>query len=125
MKITAEQYRQALAKPKKRNKYRNIETKVDGIKFKSKREAARYGVLKQLAKAGKIKNLKLQVPYSWNSTFEANGKRWRQKETYISDFVYEENGKTVVEDAKGFRTPMYRRKAKLMKKLYEIEILET
>lgn len=126
MKITADQYRQSLANPKKTSKFRNVKTTIDGITFDSKREAARYGVLKQLERAGEIQNLRLQVPYSWEITYTANGNQWSKKETYVADFVYESKfGRMIVEDAKGFRTPVYRAKAKLMKKLYGIEILET
>jgi hypothetical protein len=46
----------------KPSKYRAIPTTVDGIRFDSKREAARYGELKLLEKAGHIRGLTLQVP---------------------------------------------------------------
>lgn len=44
---------------------------------------------------------------------------------YVADFVYIENGKTVVEDAKGVKTPEYRIKRKLMLERYGIKIKET
>lgn len=44
---------------------------------------------------------------------------------YIADFVYEENGKRVVEDCKGFKTQEYKLKKKLMKACLGIDILET
>ncbi len=48
---------------------------------------------------------------------------------YRADFVYEELRKgvwsEVVEDVKGFLTPMYRLKRKLMKAIYGIDIRET
>ena len=34
--------------------------------------------------------------------------------SYVADFVYEQNGETVVEDTKGFRTPDYILKRKMM-----------
>ena len=37
---------------------------------------------------------------------------------YIADFVYIENGKTIVEDAKGFKTEKYIIKRKLFKYKY-------
>ena len=45
--------------------------------------------------------------------------------TYRADFKYLENGKLVVEDTKGFRTPVYRLKKKLVEALFNIEIVET
>ena len=45
------------------NKYRNIKTEVDGIKFDSKREAQRYQELKLLEKGGVISNLELQPKF--------------------------------------------------------------
>ena len=42
-----------------------------------------------------------------------------------TDFVYQEDGHTVVEDCKGFRTPEYRIKKKLMLWVHGIKIRET
>lgn len=44
---------------------------------------------------------------------------------YIADFVYRQDGKTIVEDCKGMRTPEYKIKRKLMLWRYNIKILET
>ena len=43
---------------------------------------------------------------------------------YIADFVYEQDGKTIVEDTKGFRTPDYIIKKKLMLCVHKIKIKE-
>ena len=48
-----------------------------------------------------------------------------RKVTYIADFMYEENGKAVVEDTKGLRTKEYVIKRKLMLYKYGIRIEET
>jgi len=46
--------------------------------------------------------------------------------SYRADFTYvNEDGQPIVEDVKGFRTPVYRLKKKLMRALYGIEILES
>ncbi len=45
--------------------------------------------------------------------------------TYVADFCYTENGKYIVEDVKGTRTREYVIKAKLMKALFGITVLET
>lgn len=101
----------------KTSKYAAEITEVDGIKFRSKKEANRYIVLKLLEHAGGISDLRLQVPYELNE-----GGKYSYK--YIADFVYVENGVTVVEDTKGFLTQEYKRKRRLMKQIFGIEIKE-
>ena len=44
---------------------------------------------------------------------------------YVADFVYVEGGREVVEDVKGYRTAEYKRKRRLMKKIYGVDIRET
>ena len=104
--------------PAKESKYGNKRVSIDNISFMSKKEANRYVDLKRLFAAGIISDLKLQVCYELN-----HGGTHSYK--YIADFVYMENGQQVVEDAKGFRTAVYRKKAKLMLKVHGITILET
>ncbi len=99
-------------------KYRNIPTVVDNIRFASKKEAARYGELKMLEENDDITHLCWQTPF----VLEVNGQKIC---TYVADFQYRENGKIVVEDVKGRKTPVYRLKAKLMKACWGIEIRET
>ena len=43
---------------------------------------------------------------------------------YVADFVYKENGKTIVEDTKGFKTKDYIIKRKLMLWVHGIKIKE-
>ena len=100
------------------SKFGSVKTKVDGITFDSKKEAARYTDLKLLLKAGEISDLELQPTYA----MIVNG---RKICSYRADFRYKENGKQIVEDSKGFRTPVYRIKVKLMRACYGIEICET
>jgi hypothetical protein len=85
--------------------------------FASKREAHRYSELLLLERAGHIKSLELQPKYE----FVINGVKVT---TYKADFRYVEKGATVVEDAKGYRTQVYRLKVKLMKALHNIDIKE-
>ena len=101
-----------------RPKYRNIKTTIDGITFDSKRESIRYCELKLLAKAKKIQNLRLQLPY----VIRVNGEKICK---YIADFVYVEDGQEIVEDVKGMRTREYVLKRKLMKAVFGIDIRET
>ena len=102
----------------RRNKYGAVKTIVDGIKFHSKKEAARYEVLRDLAANGEIQDLKLQHSFR----IEVNGTLVCR---YIADFTYWENGHWIVEDVKGRLTDVYRLKKKLMKICLNIDILET
>lgn len=105
------------------SKYKNTKTEVDGIVFDSKKEAARYKELKLLEAAGDIKNLNRQVRYDLLSKCEIDGIKIRATH-YIADFVYEEDGRIVVEDVKGYRTREYKNKKRQMKEKYGIEIRE-
>ena len=106
------------------SKFRNIKTIVDGIPFDSRKEAERYCELKLLQRAGQIHNLVLQKEFELLPKQEVDGKTVERAVKYRADFTYEENGKTVVEDTKGFRTPEYILKRKLMLYLYGIQIRE-
>ena len=105
------------------NKYRNKKTVVDGMVFDSKKESLRFRELQLLEKTGEIENLQTQVK------FELIPKQEGERATnYIADFMYQENGKTVVEDVKSEITrkkPEYVIKRKLMLERYEIRIRET
>ena len=95
------------------NKYNAKKTKIDGITFDSKKEARRYTVLKSLQKAGKITNLKLQVPFELLPTTKYKGETIR-KTVYKADFTYTINGEDIVEDVKGVETSVFRLKRKLL-----------
>lgn len=99
-------------------KYHNKPIVIDGIYFPSQKQGARYQELKLMERAGVIEQLRCEVPYN----LDVNKKRVA---VYRADFVYLENGKEIVEDVKGVRTPVYRLKAKLMHALYGIQIRET
>lgn len=105
-------------------KYHAKKTELDGITFDSKKEANRYAELKLLERSGAIHNLQRQVRYELIPAQKKNGKTVERACHYIADFVYEENGKTVVEDVKGFRTKEYVLKRKLMLQVYGIEVRE-
>lgn len=104
----------------RRNKYGNTRVVVDGIKFDSKKEARRYQELKIMVKAGLINQLELQPKFD----LIVNGKKCG---FYKADFQYVEldQGKQIVEDVKGMKTPVYNLKKKLVKAIYGIAILET
>ena len=96
------------------NKYRNIKTEFDGIPFDSKKEAARYAVLKLLERGKAISDLKLQVAFELAPSVVIAGRK-RPALRYIADFVYVENGKQVIEDVKGMLSDVYKIKRHLMK----------
>lgn len=108
------------------SKYHARKTVVDGITFDSRREAKRYGELKLLERAGAIKGLRRQVRYELIPAFDVGGKHYRPT-SYVADFVYTdcETGGEVVEDCKGYRTDVYRLKAKLFAHKFGVVILET
>jgi len=115
--MTLERYRETI-KPKKRSKFGNVITHVDGHKFDSKAEARRYQQLILLQRAGVISGLELQPPFELQAKFRgADGKMVRAI-TYIADFQYNENGRVVVEDVKGKLTDVFRIKKKLFNEVY-------
>ena len=101
------------------SKFNNKKTVVDGFTFDSKKEAARWCELKLLGRAGEITGLLRQVSFE---LIPKCGKNRAVK--YIADFVYCENGETIVEDVKGFRTDVYKLKKRMMLDKHSIEIRE-
>jgi hypothetical protein len=100
------------------NKYKAKKTEVDGILFDSRLESKRYSFLKMMERAGKITDLKLQVPFILIGRFEDYfGNKYRESK-YIADFVYRNaNGDYVTEDVKSSfmrRNPLYVLKKKLL-----------
>lgn len=96
--------------------------------YDSKKEARRATELKLLEKAGVISHLQEQVVYelipSQYRIVSGKKKCIERAMKYIADFQYVENGNTVVEDTKGFRTEVYRIKKKLMLYFHDIQIKE-
>ena len=116
-----------------KNKYNAHKVKVGDEVFHSKKELHRYEELCLMEKAGMIKNLRRQVKYllipSQREVVMKKGKptpgKVIERECYYkADFVYEENGVTVVEDVKGCRTPEYLLKRKMMLHFHGIRIRE-
>lgn len=121
-------------------KYGNKKIMTQDGTFDSRKEYLRYHELSLLEKAGAIQNLKRQVKYilipaqSEPSTevYQRGEKKGQPKPgkliekecAYYADFVYQENGLTVVEDTKGFRTTEYIIKRKLMLYIHGIRIKE-
>lgn len=110
----------------KKHKYHAVKTNG----YDSKKEAKRADVLKLMLKQGLIHSLLEQeafvlCPAQYGLDYKGKQMCLRREMKYIADFVYLENEQTIVEDCKGFKTPEYKRKKRLMKKLFNIEIKET
>jgi len=101
-----------------RNKYGAIKTVVNGIKFDSKKEAARYVMLTTMERHGLISGLSLQPKFD----LVINGIKIG---FYKADFKYTHEGKEVIEDVKGMKTPVYNLKKKMIKAIYGFDIFET
>lgn len=120
----------------KKSKYGAKKTVIDGKSFDSKKEAKRFEELRILEKAGTISELKTQVKYILIPAQREpdqigvrggrkKGKVIERECSYMADFAYKNSeGKTVVEDTKGFRTKEYIIKRKLMLYIYGIRIIE-
>lgn len=114
------------------SKYHSTTLITEDGKFDSKRELKRWLVLKDMQSLKLISGLQRQVTYELIPAQKLDSPRVHKGRTqrtelavkYIADFVYEEDGKTVVEDAKGLRTDTYIIKRKLMKYIHGIEIVE-
>ena len=116
-------------------KYGNKKTTYAGITFDSLKEATRYKELRLMERAGLIQNLELQKTFVLIPTQREpdtigkrggviKGKLIEKECVYKADFVYIENGETVVEDTKGMRTKDYIIKRKLMLYVHGIRIKE-
>lgn len=119
----------------RKNKYHSRKITRDGITFDSLKEYRRFCELTLLEKAGEITDLQRQVEFELIPAQREpdtigkrggikKGKVIEQKCSYIADFVYNENGKPVVEDTKGFKTKDYIIKRKLMLCVYGVRIKE-
>ena len=125
----------------RKNKYgaKKITDPETGYVFDSKKEYRRWQELRFMEKVGQIIELQRQVKFvlipaqyeRYERYSSKTGKRLKdgmrclEKEvSYVADFVYEQAGKTVVEDTKGFRTADYIIKRKLMLQVHGIKIQE-
>jgi hypothetical protein len=106
-------------------KFGNRKTEVDGITFDSVKEARRWKELRLLQQSGEIEGLERQVPFILiPKQKDEKGKVIERECKYVADFVYQENGKQIVEDTKGVKTKDYIIKRKLMLEKHGIRIRE-
>ena len=124
------------------SKYKNKKVCVNGLCFDSVKESKRYIKLLEKQQNGEISALQTQVKYvlipSQYETYERYGKKGQKLKDgrrllereccYIADFVYIENGETVVEDVKGYRMAgayaLFSCKRKLMLHIHGIKVKE-
>lgn len=122
-------------------KYHAQKVTVNGMTFDSKKEFKRYSELLAMEKAGKIQGLQRQVKFTLipaqyeesSETYTRGARKGESKRgklierecAYYADFVYQQDGKAVVEDCKGVKTEVYKIKRKLMLDRYGVRIKET
>lgn len=101
------------------NKFGAKRTEFKGRMFDSRAEQQRAIQLEMLMMAGDVRNVEYQPSFD----LVVNGVKVGR---YVADFRYVDvaTGRTVVEDVKGVKTPVYRLKAKLVKALYGVEVQE-
>lgn len=107
----------ALTEVKRRRKYGNVPTAIDGITFSSKKEAAHYQELLVLQRQGFISDLKLQPEFTLQEAFMTTGGEKVRAIRYRADFSYIERGQLIVEDVKSEATrqnKVYVMKRKMM-----------
>mgnify|MGYP002508203240 CR=1 FL=1 len=117
-------------------KYHNKKVKYEGRVIDSLKEKRRYCQLQLLERQGIISDLRLQVPFELippiyedvevqlKTKVKIVKKLVQRATTYVADFVYLQNGRVVVEDVKGFKTPEYKLKKKMMRAFRGIAIQE-
>lgn len=94
--------------------------------FASKAERNRNQELLLMQKAGVITGLDRQVKFTLVPAQYENGKCVERAVNYYADFTYWKDGKFIIEDVKGVRTPEYIIKRKLMRqrgyKITEVKV---
>lgn len=120
----------------KYQKYHSKRVTVDGIEFHSKKEARRWNDLKTKEAAGEIFDLQRQVKFVLIPAIHEPdiigprggrkpGKLIERECSYYADFKYlDAQGRQIVEDTKGMKTPDYIIKRKLMLYIHGIRIRE-
>jgi hypothetical protein len=116
--ISAAEYRALLKQGQ--HKYGARTVALDGYRFDSQAEAARYAQLLLLLGAGAIRDLRVHPSYLLQEAFRDRDGRRVAAVRYVADFAYIETVTTVtvVEDVKGARTAVYMLKAKLFRFKY-------
>jgi len=97
-----------------RHKFKAKPCQQDGFKFASKKELKRYNELKILQQTGEVRFFQRQTPWHLPGGVK-----------YVLDFqVKWANGDDTYEDVKGYKTPLYLTKKKIVEAIYPIRITE-
>jgi len=97
------------------SKYHNRRVAYDGYVFDSMAEMHRYQQLVAAQEDGRISDLQVHPRFEVLEEFEdAQGTKVRPI-TYMADFSYRQDGRTIVEDVKGVETKEFKLKEKLFR----------
>lgn len=114
-----------------RRKYGNKKTEHNGIQYDSKKEATYASKLELLKNAAdpkeRVVNIERQVKYELipKQVDPITGKCLERACNYLMDFViHYANGRIEHVDVKGYATPEYKIKRKLLLHVYGIRIIE-
>lgn len=108
-----------------KSKYHNKKVTVGGETFDSIKEYNRWCELNLLKRAGEIRDLQRQVPFELIPAQRIDDKVVERAASYVADFTYhDKDGKLIVEDTKGYRTPDYVLKRKMLLFFHGIRIRE-
>lgn len=101
------------------SKFNSRKKELDGHTFDSTGEAEAYRYLKRDEACGIISKLELQPRFILQDAFkDSSGLRHRAIE-YVADFRFLDiNGDSEIVDYKGFRTPVYKIKLKMLRAKY-------
>ena len=123
----------------RKSKYNNQPDERSGIKFDSRKEARRYDELLIMLRAGKIKDLRLQVDFTLQEAYTTAGGERVRAIRYRADFTYLEHREhaddpvtgvecwaQVIEDVKSKATvtPSYSVKKKMLMERFGLSIME-
>lgn len=114
-------------------KYKSVKIDTPDGTFDSKREYKRWMELQMMERNGYISDLRRQVPFELIPAIKEpdtvgpkggikKGRTIQKACMYVADFVYDQDGKTIVEDAKGFKTKEFLLKAKILRWRFGIDI---
>ena len=99
--------------------YDNLLNSKDIIVFDSEMEFKYYLFLLKKQKEGVVSNIELHKNFLLLDAFTANSGAYHERMIYEADFVYEEYGKKIVVDTKGFVEEVFYLKWKLFDYLYK------
>jgi len=104
-------------RPRKRQKYNARAVRLGVVTFASKREFDRWAELERAQQAGEIAWYARQLRFMLDDSGSGE---------YVADFIVaHKDGRVVVEDTKGIRTPVYSLKARAVEARYRLEIVES